>query len=143
MKKNAAEAIEQTAPETPSRKQKSGRGDIRDMHSLFFTIGIILGAVSILFTIIAKNGINGAGYLSFTPFESIRKFFTDKPVNPIKVTFLTSALSAWIAGGLAVLSVGCGVTRNILKKQNSLIGYLIGLVALILAALALLAVRYP
>lgn len=143
MKKNAAEAIESAAPETPARKQKNGQGDIRDMHSLFFVIGIVLGAVSILFTIIAKNGINGAGYFTFTPFKTIREFFTDKAVNPIKVTFLTSGLSAWIAGGLAVLSVGSGLTRNILKKQNSLMGYLIGLVALILAVLALLAVRYP
>ena len=139
----AAEAIETTAPEKPAKKQKNGSGDIRDMHSLFFAAGIILGAISILFTIIAKNGINGAGYFTFTPFEGIRKLFTDKSINPVKVTFLTSSLSAWIAGVLAVLSVGCGLTRNILKKQNSLIGYLIGLVALILAVLALLAVRYP
>ena len=139
----AAESVQTTAPERSAKKQKNGSGDIRDMHSLFFVIGIVLGVISILFTIIAKNGINGAGYFAFTPFEGIRKLFTDKPINPIKVTFLTSSLSAWIAGGLAVLSVGCGVTRNILKKQNSLIGYLIGLVALILAALALLAVRYP
>lgn len=134
MKKNAAEAIEQTAPETPARKQKNGRGDIRDLHSLFFVIGIVLGAVSILFTIIAKNGINGSGYFSIQPF-GIKK--------AIALKFLTSSLSAWIAGGLAVLSVGSGLMRNILKKQNSLIGYLIGLVALILAVLALLAVRYP
>ena len=139
----AADAVETAVSEKPAKKQKNGRGDIRDMHSLFFVIGIVLGAVSILFTIIAKNGINGDGYFTFTPFKTIRELFTDKSVSPIKVTWLTSSLSSWIAGGLAVLSVGCGVTRNILKKQNSLIGYLIGLVALILAALALLAVRYP
>lgn len=133
-KQPAAEAIEQTAPEAPARKQKTGQGDIRDLHSLFFVIGIVLGAVSILFTIIAKNGINGNGYFSIQPF-GIKK--------AIALKFLTSSLSAWIAGGLAVLSVGSGLMRNILKKQNSLIGYLIGLVALILAALALLAVRYP
>ena len=149
MKKNklvaetAAETVEVTTSEKPAKNQKKGQGEPRDLHSLFFVIGIVLGAVSILFTIIAKNGINGAGYFTFTPFKTIREFFTDKPLNPIKVTFLTSALSSWIAGGLAVLSVGCGVTRNILKRQNSLIGYLVGLVALILAALAVLAVRYP
>lgn len=129
-----SEAVEQTAPEKPSKKHKNSQGSIRDMHSLFFVIGIILGVISILFTIIAKNGINGSGYFSIQPF-GIKK--------AISLTFLTSSLSAWIAGILGVLSVGCGLTRNILKKQNSLIGYLVGLVALILAALALLAVRYP
>lgn len=129
-----SEAVEQTAPEAPARKQKNGQGSIRDMHSLFFVIGIILGAVSILFTIIAKNGINGNGFFSIQPF-GIKK--------AISLTFLTSSLSAWIAAILAVLSVGCGVMRNFLKKQNSLIGYLVGLVALILAAIALLAIRYP
>lgn len=129
-----SEAVEQTAPEAPARKQKKEQGSIRDKHNLFFVTGIVLGVISILFTIIAKNGINGSGYFSIQPF-GIKK--------AIAVTFLTSSLSAWIAAGLGVLSVGCGLFRNFLKKQNALIGYLIGLVALILALLALLAVRYP
>lgn len=137
-KKNpAAEAVveEIATAEVAVSKKKKGQGSARDLHSLFFAAGLILGVISILFALIAKNGINGSGYFSIKPFDSMKK--------PISLTFLTSSLSSWIAGILAVVSVGCGVTRNILKRQNSLMGYLIGLVALILAALAILAVRYP
>lgn len=135
----ASEAVETAAPEKPAKKQKNGQRSFRDLHSVFFVAGIVLGAISILFTIIAKNGINDKGYFSFIPFEH----FKEKKGNPISFTFLTSSLSAWIAGGLAILSVGCGLLRNFLKKQNSLIGYLIGVVALVLSGIALLAIKYP
>ena len=130
----APEKVEVAVPEKPAKKQKNGHGSVRDLHSVFFVVGIVLGVVSILFTLIAKNGINDKGYFTIQLFGAKK---------PLAITFLTSSLTAWIAAGLAVLSIGCGVTRNILKKQNSLIGYLIGVVAMVLSVLALLAVRYP
>ena len=133
-KKLAAEAVEETVSEKPAKKQNNGHGSIRDLHSVFFVIGIVLGAVSILFTLISKNGINDKGYFSIQLFGAKKA---------TAIPFLTSALTAWIAAGLSVLSIGSGVTRNILKKQNSLIGYLIGVVALVLSVFALLAVKYP
>lgn len=136
-KKNPAEeaVIEQGAPDAPVKKQKKERGDARDLHGIFFTAALVLAAVSILFVVIAKNAINGSGYFSIKPFDSMKK--------PISIPFLTSSLCSWVSAGLAVVSVGCGLIRNFLKKQNILISYLIGLVALILAGIALLAVRYP
>ncbi|MCH5184226.1 MAG: hypothetical protein J1E00_08630 [Oscillospiraceae bacterium] len=131
----APEAVEVTATEKPAKKQKSSRGGFRDLHSLFFVIGIVLGVASILFTIIAKNGINNEK-LYFT-----MKLFGAKKETEFK--FLTSSLTSMIAGGLAVLSIAFGVTRNILKRQNTLISYLIGVVALVLSGLAMLAIRYP
>ncbi len=131
-KKIAAEvaATENTATVPAKGKVKRER---KELHDLFWMISIILGVVGILFVLIAKNALNGSGYWSIQPF-GIK--------NPIKLTFLTSSVSAWIAAGLSVVSIGFGLTRNFMKRQNLLMGYLIGLVALILSIFALLAIKY-
>ncbi len=143
-KKLASEAavgeapVESVAAETPvkSKKQKSGGGSLRDKQSTFFVAALILGAVSILLVLLAKNGINnGKGYFVIDPIGKMKK--------PIALTALKSSICAWAGAIVGVLGVGCGVTRNILKKQNSLISYLIGLIGLILAVIALLAIQYP
>lgn len=143
-KKLASEAavgetpVESVAAETPvePKKQKSGGRSLRDKQSLFFVAALILGAVSILLVMIAKNGINnGKGYFVIDPIGKMKK--------PIALTALKSSICAWSAVAVGFLGVGCGVTRNILKKQNSLISYLIGLIGLILACVALLAIKYP
>lgn len=131
-KKNPA--VESAAAAAPIKKSKSEGGSIRDMHSTFFLIALVLAGVALVFVLLAKNGINGNGYVSFQPVS-------DKP--PINITFLTSGLCSWVAGILAVVSIGFGVFRNYLKKQNSLMAYLIGIAALVLSVMALLAVQYP
>ena len=139
-KKLASEAavgetpVESVAAETPvePKKQKSGGRSLRDKQSLFFVAALILGAVSILLVMIAKNG---KGYFVIDPIGKMKK--------PIALTALKSSICAWSAAAVGFLGVGCGVTRNILKKQNSLISYLIGLIGLILACVALLAIKYP
>ncbi len=140
-KKLAAEAAagepsaEPAAAERPAKKQKFGGESLRDKQSMFFAAAIVLGIISIVFVLLAKNGINnGKGYFSVQPFH-IKK--------AISLTFLKSSLCAWTGAVLGFAGVVCGVTRNVLKKQNSLISYLIGLVGLILAVIAILAIRYP
>ena len=143
-KKLASEAAvgeasaEPVAAEKPvkAKKQKSEGGSLRDKQSLFFVAALILGAVSILLVLLARNGINnGKGYFVTQLFGRLKK--------PIALTALKSSICAWTAAVVGFLGVACGVTRNILKKQNSLISYLIGLVGLILAVIAILAIKYP
>lgn len=130
--KNAAtiETANDSAQETVV-KEKSEK---KELHDLFWTIGIILGLVSIVFVLIAKNAINNGGVWT------IPKYFAMK--RPLEISFMTAKLASLIAGILAVASVGCGVTRNVLKRQNWLLGYLVGLVALILSAIAWFAAQY-
>lgn len=143
-KKLASEAavgeapVESVAAEKPvkPKKQKSGGGSLRDKQSTFLVAALILGAISILLVLLAKNGINnGKGYFVIDPIGKMKK--------PIALTAVKSSICAWAGAIVGFLGVGCGVMRNILKKQNSLISYLIGLIGLILAVIALLAIQYP
>ena len=106
-KKLASEAavgeapVESVAAETPvkSKKQKSGGGSLRDKQSTFFVAALILGAVSILLVLLAKNGINnGKGYFVIDPIGKMKK--------PIALTALKSSICAWAGAIVGVLGVG-------------------------------------
>ncbi len=125
----AIETTEESVQESTGKKKR----EKRELHDLFWTIGLILGIVSLVFVLIAKNAINSGGVWTLPKLWMKR---------PLAIKFMTAKLATVIAGVLSVLSVGCGLTRNIMKRQNWLMGYLVGLVALVLSAIAWFAVKY-
>ncbi len=125
----AIETMEESVQESTGKRKR----EKKELHDLFWTIGLILGIVALVFVLIAKNAINNGGVWTLPKLWMKR---------PLAIEFMTAKLATVIAGILSILSVGCGVTRNIMKRQNWLMGYLVGLVALILSVIAWFAVKY-
>ena len=130
------EDLEKSAEETEQdgSKKKRKLSDGMDLQD-FFWIGVIVAAViAFIFVLISQSAINGPGYYQFQAFGM---------KQPIKFEWLTSSLAGWIAGGFGVVSLGCGIGRNILKKKNkSTINILPGIVMVVLAVICLLAIRF-
>ncbi len=112
------------------KKQK----DRKDLHDIFFQIAIITAVVGFIFAWLAQNAVNAKnGYVTFQPFN-IKK--------PIEIEFLTISVTSIISGLLGISSIGCGIARNRLKRDNKVVSYLGGVVVVVLAVIAFMAGVY-
>lgn len=132
----AKDTMVQSTGASPSKppKVKKVRALGSDLYHKFWLASLILAAVSILLTFIAKNAINGTGYWHVELFKS----FVKAPKKPLtlELEFLTSLRASVAAMVVGVAGVGCGITRNVLKRQKNMSGYIIPLIALILSVFA-------
>lgn len=125
-------AVENIVP----KKVKASRS-ASDLPQKFFIASLVLGLVALIVILIAQNAINGTGYFQLKLFKSLMK----KPLT-LDVKFLTSFSTSIVALVISVASLICGVLRNVIKRQNNLIGYIVGLVVTVISVFALLAVHY-
>ncbi|MBP5231730.1 MAG: hypothetical protein ILO68_08360 [Clostridia bacterium] len=122
---------ENVPEEKPAKRKATDGMELQD----YLWIGVIVAAViAFLFVLISQSALNAQGFYQFQAFGM---------KQPIKFEWLTASLAGWIAGGFGVLSLGCGVGRNILKKKNrSTINIIPGIAMTVLAAICLLAIRF-
>ncbi len=127
--KEAAEA----APE-PKQNRKAKFTDGMELQDYLFLGAIVAAVIAFLFVLISQAALNGQGYYQLQlPWMK----------EAIKFEFMTAALAGWIAGGFGLVSLGCGIGRNIIRRKNrNTINILPGIVMVVLAAICLLAVRF-
>lgn len=129
---------EEAAAPAAKNKKPAKEKDHWELHDYLWLAAIILGIVSLLFVLLAKNAVNEkTGIVTFTfnfPWMS-------KAAN-LKIPFLNARICGIIGGIFGVLSIAAGVWRNILKKQKSAFSYLLGVAATVLSVVAYLAGYY-
>ncbi len=117
--------------------------DRLELHELLQRIAMIVGFVAVFFAIIATNARNegcftlryskDTGNLLYTLFV-----FSAKSES-IKIAFLTPKLTSVIATSLSVISLGLSGASNIVNRKFKKTDYIVGLFALILSALTVMA----
>ena len=138
--------------EVTKKEKKVKNKDPKELHSIMFLLAWVIGIVGIIFVLLAQNALNnddeGFVSLSYHWFDEVlvdRKnqiFETQWTEMFWDIEFLTSALCSYIAMGLGLISTGCGIARNILKKDKKLVSYVCGVAVLVLGAFAFLADYY-
>ena len=153
MKKNDVsvnEAVENNTEAPVPEKTKKVR-EPKELHSVLFAASWIVGIVGILFVLLAQNAMNtkdGFVSLSYHWFDEVlvdrrnQIFETQWTELFWDIEFLTTAICAYIALGLGLISTACGVARNIIKKEKKLLSYICGVVVLVLGSFAFLASYY-
>lgn len=135
----AAEAAAGTTDEEPSAPEsepnvKKARGGNLELIDILWIVAIVCAVVAFVFVLLSQSALNGPGYYQFQAFGM---------KQPVKFEFLTTALAGWIALGLGVVSLGCGIWKNILKKRNrSTVNILPGIVMVVLSVICLLAAHF-
>ena len=130
--------IAEEAVTSAVKEKKKKEKDHWELHDYMWLAAIVLGIISILFVLLAKNAVNEkTNVVTFTfnfPWMS-------KAAN-LKIPFLNAQICGIIGGIFGLLSTAAGIFRNILKKQNSMFSYLLGVAATVLSVVAFLAGYY-
>ena len=133
-----AEPIENPNPEEVIPAKGKKEKDHWELHDYLWLISIITGIVSILFVLLAKNAINDKN--NFVTFTFNFPWMAKAAV--VKLEFLTGKFCSIIAGIFGVASLGCGVSRNLVRKQGTFMSYLLGIAATVLSVIAYLAAYF-
>lgn len=130
--------IAEEAVTSAVKEKKKKEKDHWELHDYMWLAAIVLGIISILFVLLAKNAVNEkTNVVTFTfnfPWMS-------KAAN-LKIPFLNAQICGIIGGIFGLLSTAAGIIRNVLKKQNSMFSYLLGVAATVLSVVAFLAGYY-
>lgn len=118
---------------------KKKEKDHWELHDYMWLISLITGVIAILFVLLAKKAVNDEknDFVTFTfNFPWMAK------AAAVKLTALTGKLCAIVAGSFGLISTGCGITRNVLKRQGNFMSYLLGVAGVVLAVVAFFAAHF-